>query len=40
MASSDLLGDEFWILAFEVNVRPKFGLLKCDVPPMTAHPDE
>ena len=36
-ASSDLLGDEFWILTFEVNVRPKFGLLKCDVPPATAH---
>lgn len=37
-ASRDLLGNGFWILAFEADVRPKFGLEKRGFPPVTAHP--
>lgn len=39
-ASCDLLGNELWILAFEVDVRPKFRLVKYGVPPVSAHPNE
>jgi hypothetical protein len=38
--SYKLLGNEFRILAFEMNVGPKLGLVKYSVPPVTADPGE